>query len=74
LLRHGESVLLDGAIVGRVTSGAYGHHLGAAVGQVMLDDPDFDATRVMVDVAGSQIEAELSRRPFYDAGNERLRA
>ena len=32
LLYHGESVLQDGRVVGRVTSGAYGHTLGAAVG------------------------------------------
>ena len=37
LLYHGESVLQDGRIVGRVTSGAYGHTLGAAVGLAAID-------------------------------------
>ncbi len=32
LLYHGESILLEGRVVGRVSSGAYGHTLGAAVG------------------------------------------
>ena len=32
LLLHGESLLQGGEIVGRVTSGAYGHTLGAACG------------------------------------------
>ena len=32
LLFHNEPVLYDGAVVGHLTSGAYGHHLGAAVG------------------------------------------
>ena len=36
-LYHGESVLQDGRVVGRVTSGAYGHTLGAAVGLAALD-------------------------------------
>ena len=40
LLYHGESVLQDGRVVGRVTSGAYGHTLGAAVGLAALEgDP-----------------------------------
>ena len=37
LLYHGESVLHDGGIVGRVASGAYGHTLGAAVGLVWIE-------------------------------------
>ena len=47
LLYHGESVLQDGRVVGRVTSGAYGHTLGAAVGLAALDgDPEtVDADR-----------------------------
>ncbi len=36
LLHHDEAVLVDGRVVGRVTSGAYGHTLGAAVGQVRV--------------------------------------
>ena len=39
-LYHGETVLHDGRVVGRVTSGAYGHTLGAAVGLAALEgDP-----------------------------------
>lgn len=74
LLHHGESVLHEGRVVGRVTSGAYGHHLGSAVGQVALEQPELEATTVTVDVAGHMVEGELSRRPFYDPDNVRLRA
>jgi 4-methylaminobutanoate oxidase (formaldehyde-forming) len=75
LLRHGESVLRDGRVVGRVTSGAYGHHLGCSVGLASLEDPAPAAGEepVWVDVAGARVRAELSARPFYDPGNRRLR-
>ena len=36
-LYHGESVVHDGRIVGRVTSGAFGHTLGAAVGLAAIE-------------------------------------
>jgi glycine cleavage system aminomethyltransferase T/glycine/D-amino acid oxidase-like deaminating enzyme len=80
LLRHGESVRHRGRPVGRVTSAAYGHHLGCAVGLAMLDDPellalgDLESADVAVDVAGTVAPAQLSLRPFYDPGNLRLRA
>jgi glycine cleavage system aminomethyltransferase T/glycine/D-amino acid oxidase-like deaminating enzyme len=74
LLHHGESVLHDGRVVGRVASGAYGHHLGAAVGHVVLEDPELDATAVMVDIAGRLVPGELSPRPFYDPDSVRLRS
>jgi 4-methylaminobutanoate oxidase (formaldehyde-forming) len=74
LLRHGETLLHEGRVVGRVTSAAYGHHLGGAVGLAMLDEPDLAGTTVTVDIAGRLVEAELSDRPFYDPGNRRLRS
>jgi glycine cleavage system aminomethyltransferase T/glycine/D-amino acid oxidase-like deaminating enzyme len=79
LLRHGETVLWNGRVAGRVTSGAYGHHLGTSVGLAALEDrellalgDDLFAERVTVDIAGVQTTAELSRRPFFDPDNQRL--
>jgi heterotetrameric sarcosine oxidase gamma subunit len=80
LLRHGESVRFQGRPVGYVTSAAYGHHLGYAVGLALITDeemvfaPDPYAQPVEVDVAGAMVAAELSQRPFYDPGNLRLRS
>lgn len=79
-LFHDETVLLDGTTVGRVTSGAYGHTLGAAVGLAALD-PEVDLTvglddappRFTVLCRGEEIPAELSRTPFYDPRGERMR-
>jgi heterotetrameric sarcosine oxidase gamma subunit len=80
LLFHGESVWRDGRIVGRVTSGAYGHHLGRAVAIAVLEDPStLDADGIAaggftVDAAGERVPATVSLRPFYDPENERLHA
>jgi 4-methylaminobutanoate oxidase (formaldehyde-forming) len=80
MLFHGESVLREGRVAGRITSGAYGHHLGRAIGLATLELPEafsneaIEAGGFEVDVAGARIPATLSVRPFYDPGNERLRA
>ena len=78
-LYHGESVLQDGRVVGRVTSGAYGHTLGAAVGLAAIDgaparaDEIVSAGAVEVEIAGERVPARLSARPFYDPDGLRLR-
>ena len=79
LLYHGESVLLDGRVVGRVTSGAYGHTLGTAVGLAYIEAPpgEIDAIvaspDVKIDIAGALVRATLGDRPFYDPSGERMR-
>jgi glycine cleavage system aminomethyltransferase T len=78
LLYHGESVRLDGEIVGRVTSAAYGHTLGAAVGLAFLEPPTGLAAALTqgpaeVEIAGKVVPATLSDQPFYDSGGGRLR-
>ena len=78
-LYHGESVLRDGRVVGRVTSGAYGHTLGAAVGLAALvgDPAEVDevlaAGEVEVGIAGHVWPAHVAVRPFYDPDGHRLR-
>ena len=79
LLYHGESVLQGGRVVGRVTSGAYGHTLGAAVGLAAIDgepaavDAIVAGGDVEVEIAGERVPARLSARPFYDPDGRRLR-
>ena len=70
---HDESILLDGQVVGRLTSGSYGYTIGSAcgVGHVAIDSP-LDAL-YLVDCGGTEYEAVLSERPFYDPDNTRLR-
>ncbi len=73
LLLHGESLLLDGEIVGRMTSGSYGHTLGAACGLGYLRGEVPAGDGFEVDCAGPRVPATVSDAPFYDPGNERLR-
>jgi glycine cleavage system aminomethyltransferase T len=79
MLFHGESVLKGGHVVGRVTSGAYGHTLGAAVGLAAITGEPDEVDRVVgeggveVEIAGERVPARLSARPFYDPDGHRLR-
>jgi 4-methylaminobutanoate oxidase (formaldehyde-forming) len=80
LLFHGEVVYRDGAAVGYVRAASYGHTLGAAVGLAMVEAPEpltsswVDSGEWSVDIAGARRPARASLRPFYDPGNERIRA
>ena len=79
LLLGGEPVRADGGPVGRVTSGAYGHSVGAAVGLALLEVPPGEidallaAAHVKVEVAGERAPATLSTAPFYDPSGARMR-
>ena len=68
----------DGRIVGIVTSGNYGHHLGAAVGlgYVPCEGESADdvlASTYEIEIAGRRFPAEASLRPLYDPAAERVR-
>ena len=74
LFVHDESILLDGKIIGHVTSGAYGHTVGGAcgLGYIPADVPA--SSNFMVDCAGTLVPATISDEPFYDPSNARLKA
>jgi heterotetrameric sarcosine oxidase gamma subunit len=74
LLLHGESVLRDGEIVGEITSGAYGHTIGAACGLAYVHGDAPAESGYEIDCAGTRIPATVSATPFYDPTNARLRA
>lgn len=78
LLYHNEPILRDGEVVGHLTSGAYGHTLGAAVGlgYVPCKGEKIDqvlASSYEIDVAGTKVNAEVSMKPFYDPKSERVK-
>lgn len=78
LLYHAEPVLRNGEIVSYLTSGAYGHHLGGAMGMGYIPCPgeklaDVLASKFEIDVAGTLVEAEVSSKPFYDPSSERVK-
>jgi glycine cleavage system T protein len=78
MLYHNEPVLRDGEIVGYLTSGAYGHHLGAAVGLGYVPCEGEGADEVLrssyaIEIAGTRVAAQASLRPIYDPRSERVR-
>ena len=79
LLYQNEPILRDGEIVGYLSSGGYGHHLGAAIGLGYVPCKGETAAQVLasayeIDVAGVKVAAEASLRPLYDPKSERVKA
>jgi len=79
LLYHNEPILRDGEIVGYLSSGAYGHHLGGAMGLGYVPCKGQAAADVLgsayeIDVAGTRVRAEVSLKPMYDPRSERVKA
>ncbi len=79
LLYGTEPIVRDGHVVGFLTSGAYGHTLGAGIGLGYLPcDPKEAAASVLaprfeIEVAGVRVQAEASLRPLYDPDGLRMR-
>jgi 4-methylaminobutanoate oxidase (formaldehyde-forming) len=78
LLYHNEPVIRDGEIVGYLSSGAYGHHLGGAMGLGYVpckgEKPvDVLASAYEIDVMGTRVRAEASLKPMYDPTSERVK-
>jgi len=79
LLYHNEPVLRDGQIVGYLSSGAYGHHLGGAIGMGYVPCAGETAAQVLasryeIDVAGTRVVAEAALKPMYDPSGARTKA
>ncbi|QGX99530.1 FAD-dependent oxidoreductase [Roseovarius faecimaris] len=78
LLYHNEPIIRDGAYVGYLSSGNYGHTLGAAIGMGYVPCEGETAADVLgstyeIDVCGSRVRAEVSLRPMYDPKAERVK-
>jgi len=66
-LWHAESVLSDDERVGHVTSGAYGHTLGSAVGLAWVYGEVSPDASVTVEIRNRKVPATISSKPFYVA-------
>ncbi|MEI9416065.1 GcvT family protein [Mesorhizobium sp. Cs1321R2N1] len=78
LLFHNEAILRDGKIVGPITSGNYGHHLGGAIGLGYVpcqgeSEADVLASTYEIEIAGERFAAEASLKPMYDPKAERTK-
>ncbi|MEO9576609.1 MAG: FAD-dependent oxidoreductase [Tateyamaria sp.] len=79
LLYHNEPIVRDNEIVGYLSSGGYGHHLGAAMGLGYVPCKGQTVADVLgadyeIDVAGTRVKAEVSLKPMYDPKSERVKA
>ena len=79
LLLGDEPIYRDGDLIGRTTSGAYGHTLGRSVGMGYLEhesgvDPAFvRGGSYEIEIAAERFPATASLRPPYDPKSERVR-
>ena len=79
VLYHHEPILRDGVIVGHLTSGDYGHTLGAAVGLGYVEVEEevtkdyLDSGNFSIDVGGYHVPAKASLSAMYDPKAERMR-
>jgi len=78
-LSHDETIWKDGALVGYVTSGGWGHRLGQMVGLATLHQ-DGGVTKDWIDeggftvrIAGQDFAITAQLAPFYDPKGEKMR-
>ncbi len=78
-LYHHEPIYLNGALVGSISTGTYGHTLGAPVGLGWVTLPEGMTIAALPEqdwailVAGEMIAAQVSLTAMYDRENLRLR-
>jgi glycine cleavage system T protein len=80
LLYHNEPIWRDGELVGRITSGMFGHTVGKSLGFGYVEnrgeriDAGFvNSGRYEIEIAGDRVNAEITMRPFYDPTNRRVK-
>jgi glycine cleavage system aminomethyltransferase T len=80
LLYHNEPILRDGEIVGRITSGMFGHTIGRAIGLGYVENGGgvvtsefIQGSRFEIEVAGARLLAKGSLKPLYDPENLRVK-
>ena len=66
------------SIVGTITSGNYGHHLGGAIGLGYVpcageSEADVLGSAYEIEIAGQRVAAKASLNPMYDPKAERVR-
>lgn len=73
VLVHDESIFRDDVLIGRVTSGNFGHTLGASVGIAAIDPSVELEGRFSIECKGARYPITVSRRPFYDPTGSRMK-
>lgn len=70
MLFRNEPIVMDGEIVGYLTSGMYGYAVGSAIGMGYLNSPDLSPIRLSkvtfeIEIALKQYSAQASLQGFY---------
>jgi glycine cleavage system T protein len=80
LLYHNEPIWRDGTLVGRVSSGMFGHTLGTSLGlgylgsaEATVDAQWIAAGHYQIEIAAERVPARVSLRAFYDPTSERVK-
>jgi len=78
LLYHNEMIIRNDEPVGYLSSGGYGHHLGAAIGMGYVPCKGETPAEMLdssyeIEIAGTRVKAEASLKPFYDPKSERTK-
>ena len=78
LLYHNEPIVMDKHIVGYLSSGMYGHSVGAAVGMGYVAVPELAADRIKeatfeIEIAKERFSAQASLMAFYDPSSSRMK-
>jgi len=78
LLYHNEPIIMDNRIVGYLTSGMYGHSIGAAIGMGYVEVAGLNADRIKeasfeIEIAKQRFSAQASLRALYDPSASRMK-
>ncbi len=68
-----EPVLLDGQIIGKTTSAAFGHRIGAPIALALTTAPLPTGTSLQIDIAGQLFSAQSSQHAAFDPSGKRLK-
>lgn len=80
LLHHEEPIWADGKLVGSISSGAYGHRIGASLGMgYVTHEAGVDAAwlagrQFEIEIAGTRHPAKAQLGPYYDPKSLRVHA
>jgi heterotetrameric sarcosine oxidase gamma subunit len=78
LLYHNEPIIMNDEVVGYLSSGMYGHSIGAAIGMGYVNSPGLNAEKIresdfQIEVATTRFSARASLRPLYDPDGAKMR-
>ncbi|MFM1570565.1 MAG: FAD-dependent oxidoreductase [Porticoccaceae bacterium] len=77
LLYHNEPIIMNDAVSGYLTSGMYGHSLGAAIGMGYIKSPEITQevlanAKFEIEIATERYTAQASLKALYDPAGKKM--